>query len=223
MFSVLGFLAVAASAVFGFFAPGLADRIIANYPGTWADVVCGRDSAAGPRNDQVSRALSGVAVAAGAAFLLYLTSNIFLVFAAWLFALAVLTDIKARLIPDILTFPLMLAGAAAAAGGLPWMPGFGAALFAAAAGYVMASLMGALYYKKSDVAIGGGDIKLISAGGLLLGLTGLSVALVVAAVAAYIWMRSRVKPGMTRNKFVPLAPFFAFGAMVYLAFFKVFL
>jgi leader peptidase (prepilin peptidase)/N-methyltransferase len=221
MFSTMGIFAVMASGVFGFFAPALADRIIANESGTWADVFMGK----GRRNPRlrgeeegrrIAFITSTILIIITSSFLL-LPSSFFMVPAVWLFALAVLTDIKARLIPDILTFPLVLLGVAAAPT-LPWIDGLGEALSAAGAGYVLASLMGILYYKKSDAAIGGGDIKLIAAGGLFLGITGLPVALSISAVFSYIMMRFKV---FARND-IPLAPFFALGAIIWVLYFSLF-
>jgi len=56
--------------------------------------------------------------------------------------------------------------------------------------------------------IGFGDVKLLATGGIWLGVTGLSVALVSACVFGLIW-------GMRRKqRFVPFAPFFFMGAVI---------
>jgi prepilin signal peptidase PulO-like enzyme (type II secretory pathway) len=155
--------------------------------------------------------------------------------AVFLFALATAIDLRARLIPDTLTFPLIILGALLAPN-LPWINGgITEGAIAALIGYILASLMGVVYYKKSPTAIGGGDIKLIAVGGMFLGITGLSVALVVSAISAYIISVIPAKagisncnkslPGLTgqsrQNKFIPFAPFFTIGMLSYIIYWNV--
>lgn len=205
--------AVLAAGALGFFAPMLAARIVANYPGTWADVICGKQD----KNviPWLVRGISSILLLASSFLLVFAGAPVAIaVLTAFMFAVAVLTDLRARLIPDIITFPLVLIGAAAA-NDLPWITGgLTEGLVLAAAGYIIASALGALYYKRSDAAIGGGDIKLIAAGGLFLGATGLAAALVVSAALAAVFRG--------KSKFIPFAPFFAAGAIAYIAFYLIF-
>jgi prepilin signal peptidase PulO-like enzyme (type II secretory pathway) len=53
--------------------------------------------------------------------------------------------------------------------------------------------------------IGLGDVKLLAAGGVWLGITGLAIALIVSCVAGGIWGLRR------KQKFIPFAPFFFVG------------
>ncbi|MCL2629487.1 MAG: A24 family peptidase [Alphaproteobacteria bacterium] len=206
---------LAAAAVFGFFAPRIAGRIIANYPGTWADVVMGNGKCKMGNGRTMAVAVASM-IFTSIILMFAGALSVLMAIALCLFTLAVIIDLKVRLIPDILTFPLILIGAAAAQG-LPWIAGgLTEALIAAAVGYILASVMGMVYYKKSDVAIGGGDIKLIAAGGMFLGATGLPVALITAALAAYALKHKYP------DKFVPFAPFFAFGALAYLTYWILF-
>ncbi|MCL2331724.1 MAG: A24 family peptidase [Proteobacteria bacterium] len=59
--------------------------------------------------------------------------------------------------------------------------------------------------------IGMGDIKLLAAGGIWMGITGLSIALIAACVFGGIWGMLR------RQRYVPLAPFFFAGMGVAIA------
>lgn len=82
-------------------------------------------------------------------------------------------------------------------------------------GYAMSAIIGFAFdyfirHKTPDATppIGMGDIKLIGVGGLWLGTTGLSLALIVACLTGAIW--ARVK----NQKFIPFAPFFIFGGIL---------
>ena len=56
--------------------------------------------------------------------------------------------------------------------------------------------------------IGLGDVKLLAAGGIWLGLTGLAIALAVSCILGGIWGLRK------KQKFIPFAPFFFIGAIV---------
>jgi len=121
-------------------------------------------------------------------------------------------DWRHRLIPDVFLFPFLLAGLLLSAhGALPWV-GIEESAIAAIIGYGLAFGMNILFKLKTQNSklktdpIGMGDIKLLAAGGIWLGVTGLSIALVVACALGYIWgLRAK-------QKFVPFAPFFFAGA-----------
>jgi prepilin signal peptidase PulO-like enzyme (type II secretory pathway) len=56
--------------------------------------------------------------------------------------------------------------------------------------------------------IGFGDVKLLAAGGIWLGATGLAVAIAVACAAGGIWGLCK------KQKYIPFAPFFFVGAII---------
>ena len=109
-------------------------------------------------------------------------------------------DIRNRMIPDVWLWPLFLSG----------LYVFGtepehitAAIFGYAIGF------GLLCATRKKEALGYGDVKLLSAAGLWLGVSGLSVAVVAACVLGIAYGLIR------RRKFVPFAPFLFAGAGIY--------
>ena len=125
-----------------------------------------------------------------------------------------ITDFRRRIIPDAYLFPLMLIGLI-----LITFFGFPISMrdgvIGATFGYAMSAIIGFAFdyfirHKTPDATppIGMGDIKLIGVGGLWLGTTGLSLALIVACLTGAIW--ARVK----NQKFIPFAPVFIFGGIL---------
>lgn len=125
-----------------------------------------------------------------------------------------ITDFRHRIIPDIYLFPLMLIGLVLITFfGFP--VGIQDAVIGATFGYLMAISIGYIFdyfiRKKnanSDTPIGMGDIKLIGVGGLWLGTSGLSIALIIACISGAIWARSK------KQKYIPFAPFFIIGGIL---------
>lgn len=148
-------------------------------------------------------------------------ANVFLFLgAAYCAAMMAVADWRHRLIPDVYLFPFLLVGIMLAANGaLPWTD-MNESAIAGIIGYGLAFGLNLLFKirKKSEIRnrksqithdpIGMGDIKLLAAGGIWLGVTGLSIALVAACAVGYIWGRR------AKQKFVPFAPFFFAGAAV---------
>ncbi len=62
--------------------------------------------------------------------------------------------------------------------------------------------------KNAISPIGMGDVKLISIGGMWLGATGLSVALIIACIGGMIWSKKN------KQRYIPFAPFFLIGAIL---------
>ena len=144
---------------------------------------------------------------------------ILFIFAAAMATAMSVADWRHRLIPDVFLFPFILAGLLLSANGwLPWTD-IGESAIAAVIGYGLAFGINVLFKKlktqnsklKTD-PIGMGDIKLLGAGGIWLGVTGLSIALVIACALGYIW------GFRAKQKFVPFAPFFFAGAVVAIGF-----
>ncbi len=200
----------------GFFADNIARRIYSRYPCTWVDVVCQSKP-----NKHTWRGLNVkfrvlISVLSGAFMLsvavlypqisnaTFIGIGMFVVFGTWL----ALIDFEHKLIPDIIIFPMFLIGAGVM-DSLPWIAGGWTESFGAAvAGYLLPILIGMMFYKKSDSAIGGGDIKLLSVGGLWLGIMGLSVAIGASAALAAIYGKYK------KTREIPYAPFFIVGALV---------
>lgn len=124
-------------------------------------------------------------------------------------------DFRRRIIPDAYLWPMLLAGLMLAAW-CPWWPvSARMAAISGAFGYALAAGVGFLFdaWMRRDnpdatPPIGGGDIKLIATGGVFLGASGLSIALIVACVAGAIWARVR------GQRYIPFAPFFVLGGIL---------
>ncbi|MDR0967972.1 MAG: A24 family peptidase [Rickettsiales bacterium] len=118
-------------------------------------------------------------------------------------------DFQRRIIPDVYLFPFLLIGLTIVQF-FPWVVSPSDAIIGGLVGYFLPLTMGALWglrkKNKSD-AIGLGDIKLLGAGGIWLGLTGLAIAIVISSVAAAFWGWRK------KQKFIPFAPFF-FGGVI---------
>ena len=115
-------------------------------------------------------------------------------------------DLRNRIIPDIYLFPFMLIGLLVVAF-FPWFFDFGESVIAASIGYSLGIIMGLLFKKKSPDAIGLGDVKLMAAGGIWLGASGLAISLIISCVLGGIWGLFK------KQKFIPFAPFFFIGAI----------
>jgi prepilin signal peptidase PulO-like enzyme (type II secretory pathway) len=106
-------------------------------------------------------------------------------------------DARRRLIPDEWLWPLLLAG-------LYLFGGEGDHIAAAILGYAIGfAMMRALRGKE---ALGYGDVKLMAAAGLWLGINGLSFAVVCACILGIAWGLWK------KQRYVPFAPFLFMGA-----------
>ncbi|MCL2537948.1 MAG: A24 family peptidase [Alphaproteobacteria bacterium] len=127
-------------------------------------------------------------------------------------------DFRERIIPDVFLFPFMLIGLilVGVLDGLPWiLGGISESIIAGTIGYGLGTIINFAFikfYKKSKKSefdpIGMGDIKLLAAGGIWLGVTGLSIALISACILGGIWGLRK------RQKFIPFAPFFFMGGII---------
>ncbi|MBO5946758.1 MAG: prepilin peptidase [Alphaproteobacteria bacterium] len=123
-------------------------------------------------------------------------------------------DFRRRIIPDAYLFPLMLIGLILIVFfGFP--VGIRDAVIGATFGYTMSAIIGFAFdyfiRRRTPDAIppiGMGDIKLIGVGGLWLGTSGLSMALIVACITGAMWARTK------KQKFIPFAPFFLLGGIL---------
>ena len=125
-----------------------------------------------------------------------------------------ITDFRRRIIPDVYLFPLMLIGLSFVVF-FPYPIEISDAVIGGIFGYTMTATIGFLFEKalrkKTDLKyppIGMGDIKLVSVGGLWLGVYGLSFALIIACITGAIWSY------VHRAKYIPFGPFFLLGGFL---------
>ncbi|MDE6250316.1 MAG: A24 family peptidase [Alphaproteobacteria bacterium] len=127
-----------------------------------------------------------------------------------------IADSRRRIIPDIYLFPLLIIGLIITAW-FPWIIAPQEAALGAAFGFGLSAIIGFAYerisrnkeHHKTDIPpIGLGDIKLIGTGGIWLGATGLSIALIISCILGMIWGAAR------HQKYIPFAPFFAIGGFL---------
>lgn len=148
---------------------------------------------------------------------------IYYIFFTFLLVLAIfcvihiaIADLRRRIIPDAYLFPLLIIGLIITAW-FSWPISPKIAALGATCGFALSAIVGTIYEKvnqsKTDEKnyippIGFGDIKLISVGGLWLGPTGLSIALVISCILGMIW--GIIK----KQKYIPFAPFFVIGGFL---------
>lgn len=123
-------------------------------------------------------------------------------------------DMRRRIIPDVYLWPFMLIGLVFACWGYGWWPispHFAAA--GAIIGYVLTFCLGMFFdfihrnNKNTYSSIGLGDVKLIAAGGIWLGIEYLGGALVCACLVGLIW-------GLWhKQRYIPFGTFFGFGVI----------
>jgi prepilin signal peptidase PulO-like enzyme (type II secretory pathway) len=131
--------------------------------------------------------------------------------AVWCAVVISLADLRARIIPDLVLFPFMLGGLLIAPVNPIIAGGYFDAVLTAIFGYVLCAVVDYIFArvrKTRETPIGAGDLKLVAAGGIWLGASGLPIALAAGALAAYFWGRAR------NARFVPFAPFFFLGAII---------
>lgn len=121
-------------------------------------------------------------------------------------------DLRRRIIPDAYLFPFMLIGLLVVTF-FPWVSSPSDSVIAAAFGYTLATTVGFIFEKtkkqKSEFSpIGMGDVKLLAAGGVWLGMTGLATAIAISCVIGGIWGIRK------KQKYIPFAPFFFVGGIL---------
>jgi prepilin signal peptidase PulO-like enzyme (type II secretory pathway) len=160
--------------------------------------------------------------------MLFVCAGIWLVWSQdWRFALAAdlalwfllemaIADIKYRIVPD----PLVILLAVSAVGFINYQFSWRDNLFGALTGFgvmMVVALLGRLFYRRA--VIGGGDVKLFAALGLVCGVSGVLIvmaltALISAAHFVYLLARKRIK----KTDSMPMVPYIAVSAAVYLLF-----
>ena len=129
-------------------------------------------------------------------------------FCAWRMAT---TDFRRHIIPDVYLFPFLFAGLLTTTF-FPWPITVADSVVGGAMGYCLGLIVGFIFsHLNKDheyPPIGMGDIKLLGAGGIWLGTMGLSIAMIVSCVLAYIWNWKK------HEKYIPFAPFFLIGGFL---------
>ena len=123
-----------------------------------------------------------------------------------------ITDLRRRIIPDVFLFPLMIIGMVIVQF-FPWICTPQMSVIGAAFGYAMGAIIGFLFRTRQQdrnaiPPIGMGDIKLLGAGGVWMGATGLAMALILACISGTIWARAK------NQRYIPFAPFFIGGGIL---------
>ena len=140
-----------------------------------------------------------------------------LIIGVYVAALVVLfaTDLDQRLLPDVITLPLIvLAGAVTLSGWNPFIRTNDDFLWALAASALVPLALFILAIPFGQGAIGQGDLKLLVSVGLLAGAANLFYGLVAGALAAGIAVAVLVFiRRLTMKSFVPYGPFLILGAL----------
>ena len=141
----------------------------------------------------------------------YIFFTILLLISAYLSVRISISDFRHRIIPDVYLFPLMLMGLILT-GYFSYPIDIYSGIIGGTFGYIMAATLGYVFEhitrKSGSAPIGMGDIKLIGVGGIWLGITGLSFALVISCITGLIWSR------IQKQKYIPFAPFFLLGGFL---------
>lgn len=136
--------------------------------------------------------------------------------AVWLLLEMSIADLKYRIVPDQLIILL----AVTALGFIPFQSGWLDCLLGGVIGFGImgfVSLAGKLAYRRE--AVGGGDIKLFAALGLVLGVRGVLAVFIMTTLissAHFIWLIARKK--IKRTDTVPMVPYIALASSIYLVF-----
>lgn len=139
------------------------------------------------------------------------------IMAIWIVALvlAFATDLDQRLLPDVITYPLVVLALIAFATGVgPFVHTLEDLVYAAVAAVAIPAVLYALSIPFGKGAIGLGDLKLLVGVGLLAGPQGLFLALVFGAIAAAVVILVLVASRrITLRTYVPYGPFLIAGAV----------
>ena len=122
-----------------------------------------------------------------------------------------MADFKRRIIPDVYLFPFLFAGLLTTMF-FPWPITIADSVIGGSMGYCLGLIVGFIFERikkgQKHPPIGMGDIKLLGAGGIWLGTLGLSIAMIISCICAYIWNWGK------KEKYIPFAPFFLIGGFL---------
>ena len=142
-------------------------------------------------------------------------------FTLWLLLELAIADVKYNILPDQLIILL----AVCSVGFIPYKDGVWEILSGGLIAFVIIfviALMGKLCYRKNTM--GGGDIKLFTAIGLICGSFGSIFILIgsymlLALHAIFLLIYAAAKPKYNLKKYLPMAPYIAIITAIYLIFF----
>ena len=142
-------------------------------------------------------------------------------FTLWLLLELAIADVKYNILPDQLIILL----AVCSIGFIPYKDGVWEILSGGLIAFVIIfviALMGKLCYRKNTM--GGGDIKLFTAIGLICGSFGSIFILIgsymlLALHAIFLLVYAAAKPKYKLKKYLPMAPYIAIITAIYLIFF----
>lgn len=134
-------------------------------------------------------------------------------FAAMVLLMA--TDLDQKLLPDVITLPLIAVGAAALIWGGDSLVSRSPAWLAVAGAVLVPGILFALSLPFGSGALGVGDVKFLVGVGLLVGLIRIVYALFVGAiVGGVVIVALLIARRITLKSYVPFGPFLILGAVI---------
>jgi len=129
-------------------------------------------------------------------------------------ALAMATDLDQRLIPDVVTVPLIVLGAVALAWGGDSLVSRSPAWTAVLGAVAVPGLILAASLPFGEGAFGGADVKFLVAVGLLTGLIRIAIAAFAGAmIGGVVVVALLITRRVTLRSYVPFGPFLILGAV----------
>ena len=129
-------------------------------------------------------------------------------------ALLMATDLDQRLMPDIVTLPLIFLGAAALASGGDSLVSRSPVWLAVVAAIAVPGLLFLASLPFGEGAFGGGDVKFLVGAGLLIGLVRLGIAVfagvMLSGVTVFLLLITR---RVTLHSYIPFGPFLIAGVI----------
>ncbi len=144
-------------------------------------------------------------------FLIFNYTSLFILLFLFLIATACIIDLKKNIIPDLITYPLILFGFCGAILDSYFVSMPYDSAIAALIGYFLPGIIGVIFEmfgKKQTV--GAGDVKFLAGIGAWLGTNGLFYTVMSACIIGIVWLL------VSKKKFLPFAPFCGAGVLIYL-------
>lgn len=124
------------------------------------------------------------------------------------------TDLDQKLLPDAITLPLIVVGAAALIWGGDTLVSRSPAWLAVAGAVIVPGFLYALSIPFGSGALGGGDVKFLVSVGLIVGLIRIVIAMFAGAmVGGVVIFALLIARRITLKSYVPFGPFLIIGAL----------